>query len=435
MTVGMIALHRHPMAKESLSKMCSVCDKLVFIFDVHGGDEALFSYAGQRLEMKAFDRWSSKEGWDPVSWRNRILKLVNKVAEPGEICLFWDEDEIPSQDFYFDLADFERSKKPTLVMRASAPMPTQEGAILFGGKPYPQQWHMKAFRWREGLDYGPPYPGFAFLPGYWKQPRFYARSSFDHYAFFDPETRIEKMAQLIGRGYPAEWFEMPRLESRIDLLNHLSITQNVVDYVEIGVREKRTFRAIDAPFKWGVDPKYSSEYMMTSDEYFASKPRAADMTFIDGDHREATVYRDIANAWDQTRQGGCVVLHDMLPRSLQAQDDGAFDDARCAPPPGMPWNGGGWKAAARFILESPTLYVMRTLDADHGVGVMFRAGEMDAGEDWISTPADRLQKELSYEDDFDSIARDILGRTGSEGMVRFIARHRRTIPTQCAGRG
>lgn len=412
-TYGMMALHKHEFARLALSRMLTLSDRFVFIFDTNAGDEDLFTYAVSHPLCKGWERWDSREGWDPCSWRNRLLRLVNTIAKPGDCCLFWDEDEVPVEGFVGDLVSFQSGAEPTLWMRASAPMPTEDGAILFSGKPYPHQWHMKAFKWKEGLDYGPPYPGFAALPEYYREARYYAKSTFRHFAFYRKRSRSEKMDQLLERGYPSSWFRPPLMRTAASVLNYLSILLNARDYLEIGVREKRTFNAVEVPRKVGVDPMYSCKHMMSSREYFESyQLDRYDLVFIDGDHREQAVYEDLCSAWRIVRDGGAVVLHDCLPASEEAQDDSVFVEELKAPPVGTPWNGGAWKAATQFLMENVDFQAV-TLDADHGVCVMMHCPRA------VSLP-DLGPGPLEYSKHFEFAAKYVLHRSTPEQLMRFV---------------
>jgi hypothetical protein len=53
---------------------------------------------------------------------------------------------------------------------------------------------------------------------------------------------------------------------------------------------------------------------MTSDEFFSSNTKMFDVVFIDGLHIYDQVSRDFFNSLKFLKDGGIIILHDMLPR-------------------------------------------------------------------------------------------------------------------------
>lgn len=107
-----------------------------------------------------------------------------------------------------------------------------------------------------------------------------------------------------------------------DLINYLIFRYSFTRYLEIGVRQNRTFARIFCPSLEGVDPNYDTTYRMTSDAFFdAMRARRKageavegwDLIFIDGAHEREQVKRDIINAVDFLRPGGIIVCHDVNP--------------------------------------------------------------------------------------------------------------------------
>lgn len=106
-------------------------------------------------------------------------------------------------------------------------------------------------------------------------------------------------------------------------------------YLEIGVDQGATFRAIQAPRKVAVDVCFAfpwqeeaarpesagaSYHEVTSDDYF-SGPRGAEMfdvVFIDGLHTYEQTLRDLLNACACLRRGGVIILDDVMPTTYAA---------------------------------------------------------------------------------------------------------------------
>lgn len=148
-------------------------------------------------------------------------------------------------------------------------------------------------------------------------------------------------------------------------------------YVEIGVRNGESFRAVHASRKIGVDPTITSGmsklrsgeelYVQTSDDFFNEtastvlETNSIDVALIDGLHVYQQALRDLLNLERYMNPAGVVVMDDLNPRSSEL--------ATPRPMEGVPWNGDVWKVAAFLRSERPDLTLI-TLDADQGVGLV-----------------------------------------------------------------
>ena len=149
------------------------------------------------------------------------------------------------------------------------------------------------------------------------------------------------------------------------------------DYLEIGVRKGHNFDKIRVPgMKTGVDPNYQATYKETSDDFFEDCRLAFDCIFIDGDHCESQVYKDIINSLECLNDGGTIILHDMLPASEEMQE---------VPRKVKEWTGNGWKAFVRLRGERNDLE-MFTINTDYGIGIIRRGKGKKL----------RLPKEITY---------------------------------------
>lgn len=97
-------------------------------------------------------------------------------------------------------------------------------------------------------------------------------------------------------------------------------------YVEIGVDRGHTMRAVapHAEVAHAVDVTFANlsaplpenvvRHEMQSEEFWRRrKGGLADVVFIDGDHSERAVLRDIANALLCLKVGGTIIAHDTFP--------------------------------------------------------------------------------------------------------------------------
>ncbi len=119
------------------------------------------------------------------------------------------------------------------------------------------------------------------------------------------------------------------------------IVQSLLDlfdaphYLEIGVHEGVTFKALRAAKKVAVDPEFLFDtkaaagsggvvidyHEMTSDEYFgrvADPHSPFDVVFLDGLHTFDQTLRDLMNAMLVLKHRGIIVVDDVMPNSYQA---------------------------------------------------------------------------------------------------------------------
>lgn len=147
-------------------------------------------------------------------------------------------------------------------------------------------------------------------------------------------------------------------------------------YLEIGVRNGHSFRAVRAPFKVAVDPERTawmqnlkageSFFESTSDLFFEkeapvllkNEPLAA--CLVDGLHTFEQSLRDVINASAWMAVDGTIVLDDCFPRS---------EERASLEPTGGAWNGDVWKTIA-VLKETQPHWDVRTLDVDEGVGLI-----------------------------------------------------------------
>lgn len=157
--------------------------------------------------------------------------------------------------------------------------------------------------------------------------------------------------------------------NRIHIINKLIWSNNYSSYLEIGVRRGRTFGQIICARKVGVDPfpkNFKVTFKMKSDDFFMQNIDKFDIVFIDGDHTEKQVDKDIQNSLNCLNENGTIVLHDCNPiaESMQSEDK-----------PAGPWNGTVWKSIVKIRSTRKDLFVA-TINCDHGCAII-RRGTQD----------------------------------------------------------
>jgi len=156
--------------------------------------------------------------------------------------------------------------------------------------------------------------------------------------------------------------------SRTNILNSLIIKNRYTNYLEIGVQVGINLDAIVCLFKTGVDPDINSKAHIhqTSDDFFKENTIMFDIIFIDGMHSADFVYRDITNSLEILKNGGTIIVHDMIP----------FDEvSQRVPRETKVWTGDGWKAFVKLRSERVDLE-MRVVKTDCGCGII-RKGKQE----------------------------------------------------------
>ena len=108
----------------------------------------------------------------------------------------------------------------------------------------------------------------------------------------------------------------PTFHLRTDLINYFIKLFNYKSYLEIGVKHVgKNFSKIECENKVGIDPNGSTDYTMTSDEFFEkeTKNKKWDIIFIDGLHEAGQVKIDILNSLEHLNDNGTIVCHDVSP--------------------------------------------------------------------------------------------------------------------------
>jgi Methyltransferase domain len=152
--------------------------------------------------------------------------------------------------------------------------------------------------------------------------------------------------------------------TRTEILNALIRSRGYKSYLEIGVSSGHNFKQIECLDKIGVDPEKWVECLhhLRSDDFFEQTDCKFDIVFVDGQHLESQVNRDISNSLAHLNPGGVVVLHDCLPPDEWHQRP--LEEFRW----GENWNGTVWKSVLKTFANSP--WHCYIVDCDWGCGVI-----------------------------------------------------------------
>ena len=177
---------------------------------------------------------------------------------------------------------------------------------------------------------------------------------------------------------------------RADVLRAILGLYGSPRYLEIGVCEGDTFRAVRAARKVAVDPAFcfdaaaaaaadrSAEFhSTTSDAYFAALDAEAppfDLVFIDGLHTLEQSLRDLMNTLTHVHRRSVIVIDDVLPSNHAAslKHIGEWQRLRAADPR-LPdaWMGDVYRLAY-FIAAFLPDWSYATVAENHGQLVMWR---------------------------------------------------------------
>lgn len=149
--------------------------------------------------------------------------------------------------------------------------------------------------------------------------------------------------------------------NRIAFINKAISKYNFSDvkYLEIGVDTNTVFNSIPVVLKnkVGVDPYQGRTHRMKSDDFFKKNTCKFDVIFIDGDHNYEQVRNDLISSLKILKDGGIIMLHDVLPRSEMEQSVPQKIDI---------WTGDVWKLIPELTENSPSLELY-IANIDYGV--------------------------------------------------------------------
>ena len=153
--------------------------------------------------------------------------------------------------------------------------------------------------------------------------------------------------------------EFPENIYRWDLIQHIIKKYNFQNYLEIGCDKDQSFSKIKIKNKVGVDPISGGTLRCTSNDFFKNNKENFDIIFIDGLHYYHQVLQDIKNSVNILNDGGFILVHDCLPKSLAQQAVPRYRGY---------WNGDVWKSIVE--LRTKNDLDIFTCQIDFGVAII-----------------------------------------------------------------
>ena len=163
---------------------------------------------------------------------------------------------------------------------------------------------------------------------------------------------VENFNKKISFNFPADIF-------RYDLMQHIIDKYHFTNYLEIGCDKNQTFSKIKINNKVGVDPISGGTFRDTSDNFFIQNLDKFDIIFIDGLHHYDQVTNDIQNSLKILNNGGFILVHDCLPRTMAQQAVPRYRGS---------WNGDVWKSIVKFRTQKD-LNIF-TCEIDFGIAII-----------------------------------------------------------------
>ncbi len=199
------------------------------------------------------------------------------------------------------------------------------------------------------------------------------------------------------------------------------VVQSVLDlfeaprYLEVGVNQGVTFKALKAATKVAVDPKFLFDFKCeagpnvhfhetTSDDYFgriATPGTAFDVIYLDGLHTSEQTIRDLVNAFTFLKHDGVIVIDDVFPSSyiasLPERQHTRVVRQATADPLGA-WMGDVFRLVF-FVETFCQQYSYATINNNHGQLVLWREPRIAVPERTLRQVSDKDYKDMFLERD------------------------------------
>jgi len=162
--------------------------------------------------------------------------------------------------------------------------------------------------------------------------------------------------------------------TRTDILNMLIRKHGYDSYLELGLGSLSNFQQVKIKYRQGVDKSWYEFYgendrfwLGTTDDFFNHvdllTTKMFDLIFIDADHRYHGSCRDIFRSFGLLKDGGTMVLHDVLPKNVREAIPKKENNSNA-------WCGEVWRNWVEFRrFKNVVSYVVNT---DHGCGILQR---------------------------------------------------------------
>jgi len=157
------------------------------------------------------------------------------------------------------------------------------------------------------------------------------------------------------------------MKHRWEIINWIIEKRGYKRYFEIGVKGGDCFNHVKCAHKYGIDVKPLAVNphfkKVSSDEFFETTSSVLfDIVFIDGDHHEEQVDRDIQNSLKCLASNGTIVMHDCSPK-IAAQAAPEREEGQVL------WSGTAYKSYLKLRRTDPELE-MFVVDIDWGCGII-----------------------------------------------------------------
>lgn len=187
---------------------------------------------------------------------------------------------------------------------------------------------------------------------------------------------------LSARGYQRLVMD-PRAATGTPTSSRLNALMGALDgtaYLEVGVSRGFTLEAVQANRRVGVDPSIGFDpadlprgvelHRTTSDRYFGYRgpKREFDLIFLDGLHEFRQTYRDVVNALAALREGGVILIDDVVPSSEAAAAPTSREADRLRAPDASDvgaWMGDVFRVVPTILSAHPEIRLLTIVGDGH----------------------------------------------------------------------
>lgn len=161
--------------------------------------------------------------------------------------------------------------------------------------------------------------------------------------------------------------DVHEMKYRWEIINYLIAERGYKKYFEIGVKDGTCFNQVKCAKKYGIDikPLIVNPHVkaISSDEFFETTPSILlDIIFIDGDHHEEQVSRDVHNSLKCLVPNGTIVMHDCNPKVAEHAAPERKEGQ-------ILWSGTAYRSYLKLRRTNPEI-AMFVVDIDWGCGII-----------------------------------------------------------------
>lgn len=148
-------------------------------------------------------------------------------------------------------------------------------------------------------------------------------------------------------------------------INKIIKDNRYAEYLELGYQNGENFNKIECENKQSVDVNGKADFNDGDLKFFEQNEKVFDCIFVDSLHESEHVRKVISESLKCLSEKGCIVLHDVLPPTLESQLLPRVQKVFC---------GDVWRAAVGFVQNYPDVKV-ETYRADFGLTVIYPNGK------------------------------------------------------------